>query len=226
MRLCGNKLALMMEALETVRPEIVRAWVDGWVVSRSAPLPVREPWGLRVDVGRPGHVSRHILPAPNPGDLRLLAETISTPGTWLKLCAPAEAVVPWLTPAWSIDEPEFMMTGPLSRGLATAPDGYTLAVTTRSDVTVARLLTAAGEIAARGQIAVTGRTAVVDQVETAPEHRRRGLGRVVMTALADLAASRGARTGILVATPAGQALYRTIGWTTRTPMTAAVLAAS
>jgi GNAT superfamily N-acetyltransferase len=223
MQLCGNKLTDMTQALQSVRLEIVRAWVDGWVVSRNAPLPVPEPWGLRVDVGLPGHVTRHVLPAPTPDDLRLLTETISAPGTWLKLCAPAEAVVPWLTPAWSVDGPEFMMTGQLTRGRVTAPDGYTLAVTTRSEVTVARLLSAAGEIAARGQIAVTGRTAVVDQVETAPNHRRRGLGSVVMRALADVAASRGARTGILVATPAGQALYQSIGWTTRTPMTAAVL---
>ncbi|TLF58662.1 GNAT family N-acetyltransferase, partial [Nonomuraea sp. KC401] len=69
-----------------------------------------EPWGTRVDVGLPGHVARHIVPAPTPEILHRLTGTITTPGTWLKLCAPAEAVVPHLPAAWRVEEPEFMMT--------------------------------------------------------------------------------------------------------------------
>jgi GNAT superfamily N-acetyltransferase len=99
-----------------------------------------------------------------------------------------------------------------------------VAVTTRAGVTVARLLTAAGEVAARGQFALAGWAAVVDQVETAAGHRRRGLGTTVMKTIAATAASMGARTGVLVATAEGRALYETLGWTLHTPMTAAVLA--
>ncbi|WP_113699716.1 GNAT family N-acetyltransferase [Nonomuraea lactucae] len=216
----------MTQAVRTVRPETVRAWVDGWVVSRNAPGPVREPWGLRVDVGLPGHLTRHIVPAPTPATLRHLTAVLNVPGTWLKLCAPAEAVARWLPPSWAVQEPEFMMTGPLEESTATAPTGYTLAVTTRAGVTVARLLTQAGEVAARGQMAITGAItgamAVVDQVETAAHHRRRGLGTVVMKALSSSAAKGGAGTGVLVATPAGRSLYETLGWGVHTPMTAAV----
>ncbi|WP_223166579.1 GNAT family N-acetyltransferase [Nonomuraea sp. SYSU D8015] len=215
----------MTEVLKTAHFSTVRAWVDGWVISRNAPKPVREPWGLRVDVGLPGHVSRHIVAAPTPGILRHLTTTLTTPGTWLKLCAPADAVVPLLPTPWALKDREFMMTAPLPRTAPPeAPPGYTLAVTTRAGVTAARLLTAAGEVAARGQFAVAGRAAVVDQVETAAQHRRRGLGTVIMRTLSSAAASMGARTGILVATAEGQALYETLGWTLHTPMTAVVLA--
>ncbi|GAA2291819.1 hypothetical protein GCM10010149_44130 [Nonomuraea roseoviolacea subsp. roseoviolacea] len=229
----------MTGALKTVRPEPVRAWVYGWVVSRDAPTPVHEPWGLRVDVGLPGHMVRHVVPAPTPAILRRLAALPSVPGTWLKLCAPREDVAPWLPPAWDVQEPEYLMTIPLdpvprTRGVTgmtaaaragvAAPHGYTLAVTTRAGVTVARLLTTAGEMAARGQLAIAGATAVVDKVETAPHHRRRGLGTVVMRALTATAAAGGAADGVLVATPAGRSLYETLGWAVHTPMTAAVLA--
>ncbi|MBB6346508.1 GNAT superfamily N-acetyltransferase [Nonomuraea muscovyensis] len=213
----------MTQAVRTVRPETVRAWVDGWVISRNAPGPVREPWGVRVDVGLPGHLSRHIVPSPTPATLRHLTAVLDAPGTWLKLCAPAEAVERWLPPSWAVQEPEFMMTAELEEAPVTAPPGYTLALTTRAGVTVARLLTQAGEVAARGQLAIAGGTAVVDQVETAGHHRRRGLGTVVMRALAAHAAAGGAGTGVLVATPAGRSLYETLGWCVHTPMTAAVL---
>ena len=213
----------MMEDHEIARIAMVRAWVDGWVISRDTAPPVPEPWGLRVDVGLPGHRVRHIVPAPTPALIQRLTAEISAPDTWLKLCAPAELVAPWLPSAWSIAQPEFMMTATLAAGPAPHPPGYTPAVTTRSGVTVARLITAAGEIAARGQLTIAGRVATMDQVETAPAHRRRGLGSVIMRMLAAEAATRGATTGVLVATPEGRALYENLGWHLHSPMTAAVL---
>ncbi len=75
----------MTEVLKKAHSATVGAWVDGWVISRRAPRPVPEPWGLRVDVGLPGHVARHIVSAPTPEILRRLTATIRTPGTWLKL---------------------------------------------------------------------------------------------------------------------------------------------
>ncbi|WP_187281581.1 GNAT family N-acetyltransferase [Nonomuraea sp. C10] len=212
----------MTKALESTRLDTVRAWVDGWTVSRGTSPPVTEPWGLRVDTGLPGHVARHVVPHPTPALIQRLTSAITVPGTWLKLCAPAELIAPWLPPGWAIDPPEYLMTGTLAREHAAAPPGYTLAVTTRAGVTVARLLTDAGEIAARGQLATAGWAAVVDRVETAENHRRRGLGVVVMKTLAATAVSRGATTGVLVATPEGRKLYESLGWRLRSPMTAAV----
>ncbi|MFD9941403.1 GNAT family N-acetyltransferase [Nonomuraea sp. NPDC059023] len=205
--------------------DIVRAWARGWAVSRATKQPVEELWGLRVDVGLPGHVVRHILPKASPAVLRHLAGTLDAPGTWLKVCAPAEQVAPSLTPAWSVQVPEFMMTARLRRTEVAAPGGYTLAVVQRGQVVTARLLTGDGEVAARGQLALTGATGVVDQVETAAGHRRRGLGSVVMKALSSAGAERGATTGVLLATADGRALYSTLGWRLHTVVTAAVVTA-
>ncbi|WP_063765243.1 GNAT family N-acetyltransferase [Nonomuraea candida] len=216
----------MTEVLKGAHSPTVRAWVEGWAISRSAPAPVTDRWGLRVDVGLPGHVARHIVAAPTPAAVRGLTSAITVPGTWLKLCAPVQAVAPLLPPRWSVQDPEFMMTARLGGDAPPPPPGYHLAVTTRAGVTAARLLTGAGEVAARGQFAIAGTTAVVDQVETAGGHRRRGLGTTVMRTIAATAAARGARTGVLVATAQGQALYETLGWTLHTPMTAAVLTSS
>lgn len=64
-------------------------------------------------------------------------------------------------------------------------------------------------------MAVVGTDAIADRIETVPEHRRRGLGSVVMSSLVENAMAHGATTGILVATADGQQLYSALGWTTR-----------
>ncbi|MGH1551630.1 GNAT family N-acetyltransferase [Streptomyces sp. L7] len=96
---------------------------------------------------------------------------------------------------------------PTVRSRPEVPAGYRLRTWSRAGVTRALVRTEDGAFAARGQIAVTGSTAVVDQVETDPAHRRRGLGRLVMAVLADAAAGQGAVVGVLGATPEGRALY-------------------
>ncbi|MFH8492248.1 GNAT family N-acetyltransferase [Streptomyces longisporoflavus] len=91
----------------------------------------------------------------------------------------------------------------------------------RGQVTRALIKSADGAFAARGQIAGHSRAdrVVFDQIETAPAHRRRGLGRVVMRTLANAAIEAGARTGVLGATVEGQGLYESLGWTTHAPPT-------
>jgi GNAT superfamily N-acetyltransferase len=60
---------------------------------------------------------------------------------------------------------------------------------------------------------------VVDQVETAPEHRRRGLGAPVMRTLQNAALEAGAQRAVLGATAEGRALYTALGWRTAAPLT-------
>ncbi|WP_127356693.1 GNAT family N-acetyltransferase [Actinacidiphila soli] len=61
--------------------------------------------------------------------------------------------------------------------------------------------------------------AVFDQIETSPAHRRKGLGSLVMRALANAAYDAGATTGVLGATVEGRALQESLGWRTDAPLT-------
>ncbi|MFB6893363.1 GNAT family N-acetyltransferase [Kitasatospora sp. NPDC056327] len=198
--------------------EVVREWVEGWILSRGAADPVDEPWGWTVDVGQAAQVARHVLPEPTEADVRKLVAATTAPGTWLKLFADDDTVRPWLGPGWRHDVPGYLMTVPLAAADPVVPAGYTLTSWQRGGVVKVLVRTAEGHYAARGQLAVTGATAVADQIETAPEHRRRGLGSLVMRSLQDAGHRGGATTGILVGTPDGRALYTALGWTVRATM--------
>jgi GNAT superfamily N-acetyltransferase len=202
--------------------ELVSGWIDGWTVSRGAADPVPQPWGWTIDVGQAAHVSRHVLPQPTEAEVRKLVATTSAAGTWLKLFAEDDTVRPWICAGWQFGPPGYLMTVPLTAERPEPRPGYTLTSWTRGGVTRVLVRNEEGHFAARGQIAVTGATAVADQIATADEHQRRGLGSLVMRTLQGVAHSAGAATGILVGSPDGQALYRSLGWTTRSPMASLV----
>lgn len=205
--------------------EAVEAWVGGWAASRGAAEPVPCPWGFTIDVGRPQQVMRHVLTHADEATVRKITENATAAGIWLKTFVPPETLVPWLAPGWSLaGGPGFLMRLAFRAGARDAPevpDDYRMRTWSRSGVTHALVRTTDGAFAARGQIAVTGPTAVVDQVETAPAHRRRGLGRLIMSTLTDAAAEQGATAGTLGATPEGRALYESMGWRVLLPLTGA-----
>ncbi|MFG1811575.1 GNAT family N-acetyltransferase [Streptomyces sp. NPDC049040] len=198
--------------------DLVSGWIDGWTVSRGAADPVAEPWGWTIDVGQVAQVSRHVLPQPGEAEVRKLVATTSAAGTWLKLFAEDDTVRPWIGAGWHFAPPGYLMTLPLAAVRPEPRPGYTLTSWTRGGVTRVLVRNGEGHFAARGQTAVTGATAVLDQIATAAEHRRKGLGSLVVQTLLATAHGAGADTGILVASPDGQALYRSLGWTTRAPM--------
>jgi GNAT superfamily N-acetyltransferase len=143
---------------------------------------------------------------------------VAAPTVWLKVFADPEAVVEWAGPDWAVDAPGWLMSTELRRARTAVPDGYTLRTWTRGGVVRALVVAPDGSFAARAQIAPTGRTAVVDQVETAPEHRRKGLGRLVMHTLHNAALDQGATIGVLGGTPDGRGLYESLGWQTHAPL--------
>jgi GNAT superfamily N-acetyltransferase len=208
---------------------IVRAWVDGWVVSRGAAPPVVEPWGCTIDNGTAAHVTRHVLSGTHDDveeeTVRKVAGAVTGAGVWLKVFADASRVAPCLGEGWWVDpEPGWLMTAPLGtpEGPAvTAPEGYRRRTWARGGVIRTMVAAPDGSWAARGQIAPTGRTAVVDQIETSASHRRRGLGTLVMRTLTRAAFEEGAEVGVLSGTPEGRALYASLGWTTVAPLTSA-----
>ena len=70
------------------------------------------------------------------------------------------------------------------------------------------------KLAARGRVAVVDDTyAVFDQIWTAPDFRRQGLGSLTMRYLSSLALEDDVETGLLIAGLEGQALYSYLGWT-------------
>ena len=135
---------------------------------------------------------------------------------------------PWVAPGRRLDDDGFLMSAPLRPTAAGAPagvpTGYRVRTWARGGVTRVLVLTEDGAFAARGQIAVPspGHTAVIDQVETSPAHRRRGLGSLVMRAFENAAVATGSSTGAPAATTGGQALYEALGRRTHGPLTSLV----
>ncbi|MGW4379504.1 GNAT family N-acetyltransferase [Kitasatospora sp. NPDC004531] len=206
-------------------PHLVRSWLSGWTASRGAADPRPEPWGWTIDVGQPRHPWRHVLPAPTEPDVRELTAGTTVPWTWLKLFDADERALPWIGPGWHVDVPGHLMSCRLRPETPAAVPGYRITSWSRGGVIRAMVRTADGAFAARGQIGLGAGTepggpplAVADQIETAPEHRRRGLGTLLMRTLQSEAHAAGARTGLLVGTTQGRALYTALGWQWHAPM--------
>ncbi|MBP2471648.1 GNAT superfamily N-acetyltransferase [Crossiella equi] len=202
--------------------EVVRAWVWGWSLCRDSASPVAEPDGFRIDVAKPGHRVRYVLPGAD--SVRERAAALSAPGTWLKVCAPREQVLPRLTEPWLAVEPEYLMSLHLPGTPApAAPAGYSVSLEPTRGYHELVVRAPDGGLAAHGRFAVHERTATVDQVWTDPAHRRRGLGRVVMGGLADRALGLGAAKAVLVSTVVGRQLYESLSWRVESEVTAAHL---
>ena len=205
------------------------AWIRGWSHTREVPPPIPHGEGFRIDVGLPRQVARYVFPHASR-DLRTLGETIATPWVFLKACASADELSALLPAGWRLQPDGFMMTcgdAPFRGSGAVAP-GYSLHVddagarTGRAHVCV---LDADGGPAASGHLALGERLATYDRIVTEPAHQRRGLGSAVMHALQALARAHGRHAGVLVATPAGRALYESLGWRLHAPWATAVIPA-
>jgi ribosomal protein S18 acetylase RimI-like enzyme len=199
--------------------ELVRRWLTGWSRCRRLADPEEVPGGLRVTLGLPGRsVEVFALDDADPGALAEAAR-----GGWLTVPTRRPDAVrralerAGLEPA---GEPEALMSTELRRHPVHRPPApYAL----WDGPQRAEVVLPGGQPAAKGMLAVVGEDAVMHAVETEPEHRRRGLGSAVMAALARQGAEQGAETGLLVASPAGQRLYASLGWTHRaTVLTAQV----
>lgn len=216
------KMSLPTEYALKADRDVVASWIKGWALSRGVAAPVQVYDGFRVDVGLPDQKARYLFAEASSGVAKVSRE-IGEPDVFIKVCAPPEAVVPLLTSGWSIAPVGFMMTADdLYRTDTRHPDDYQYRLEPVPRGYVASALAENGDVGASGRVFLVGSTAVFDQIATHPDHRRRGLGRSIMSELGVVASRDGATRGSLVATPDGRALYSTLGWRPHSLITTAV----
>ena len=203
-------------------PGLVRGWLAARSLARALPAPIADHGGWRVDTGTDAERQRFVFASATPG-LAHLAATIDAPAVFLKLCADAATFRALLPPRWSITDANRMMVTdvapPPRRPLA---PGYIATTTRDGDVAHVAITGPAGDLAASGYAAELDGIYVYDRIVTAEAHRRRGLGRVVMTTLATTRRSARSRQ-ILTATDLGAALYASLGWREYCPYTSAAI---
>ena len=171
---------------------------------------------------------RYVLLALGPARVRQLAANEREPPAAIKVCAEVADLARHLPDHRLLHEQRYLMTMPLSDARASADrklqPGYSLAIRKEEAVITAEIRDEAEVLAASGKIAITPPYFIVDDIGTEAGHRRRGLGSAMMAALNRASIEAGARTGLLVATSDGHALYSAIGWRVRTPYASAYLA--
>ncbi|MET9364587.1 N-acetyltransferase [Streptomyces sp. NPDC006632] len=208
-----------------IESELIRRWLSGWTAAHS--LPKVEPLesagdGLRSTCDQLGReVEVFALRADEePESLARLVASVAAARqtTWLTVPTLRPGTVEAVVGAAGLEllhRSEWFMTTDLTEHPQHAPAApYEREVRTEGPVTVVSLRDSSGDVAARGTIAVVGADAIADRIETDAAHRRRrGMGRAVMSALAEAAVAQGARTGLLIASEEGQRLYSSLlGW--------------
>lgn len=205
-----------------IDPQLVLAWQTAHSIARGAPLPVHDRGGYRVDTGSDKEAKRWVFPELGDG-LRELAQEITAPRHYLKLCGTDEALRSVLPARWALQPANyFMVTTAAGADPKPLPEGYRLDIERDGAVTRVSIIAPTGDLAANGSAAEAAGVFIYDRIETAQDHRRKGLGVAVMNALASTRQSP-TSTQLLVATQDGRGLYTNLGWTVLAPFAAATI---
>lgn len=201
-------------------PGLVTAWLCARSICRGLPLPVADRGGLRVDTDLPAEMRRWVFAQPCDG-LRSVAREVTSPRHPIKLSGPAGELMAALPAGWQLQSPGYLMTCRTPTEAARSlPPGHRLESARHGATAVARILAPDGSLAASGHAAEARGVFIYDRIVTAPEHRRKGLGNIVMNALKAHRTSASAPQ-LLVATDDGLGLYKTLGWTVISPFSTA-----
>lgn len=195
---------------EGLDPRLLYAWLTARSLARELPMPVAEHGGFRVDTGSETETVRWVFPCIGAG-LKTLARTLHQPRQFLKVCDTAGALRAALPAHWTIHAPSHVMRANGMMPRRQLSDGYSVAVEQSGRVTSVRIVTDTGILAASGYGAERDGVFVYDRIVTEPEHRRKGLGHVLMQTLHEARANPNSFE-LLVATDDGRALYETLGW--------------
>jgi len=205
-----------------VDPKLVFAWQAAHSIARSSPPPVHDRGGFRVDTHSEKEVKRWVFPQLCDG-LRAIAHDITAPRHYLKLCGSDEELRSALPARWEVQPANyFMIAAVATLGTKPLPNGYRMELHQAGPVTRACIIAPDGDLAASGCAAETADVFIYDRIETAQDHRRKGLGAAVMTALGAARKSL-ASPQLLVATGDGRNLYANLGWSVLAPFAAATI---
>lgn len=191
-------------------PHLLHAWLAARSLARGLRMPVPEHGGFRVDTGSEAETVRWVFPCIGDG-LKDVGRSINQPRQFVKVCDTAEALRAALPAHWTIHAPSHVMRANGEMPRRQLADGYAIAVEQSGAVTSVRIATNTGILAASGYGAETDGVFVYDRIVTELEHRRKGLGHVLMQTLHEARRDLDSFE-LLVATGDGQALYETLGW--------------
>lgn len=209
-------------ASSPIDPKLVFAWQAGHSIARKSPPPVLDRGGFRVDTHSEKETKRWVFPQPCDG-LSEIAGEISAPRHYLKLCDTNEALRSALPARWELQPANyFMHTTTTINETPSLPDGYRMELHQAGPFTQVLIIAPHGDVAASGTAAETADAFVYDRIETALDHRRKGLGLVVMSALGSAKKSV-ACPQLLVATEDGRGLYARLGWAVISPFATATI---
>lgn len=201
---------------------LLERWLTGWSRSRGLPHPVRHDGGLRVDVGWPGQVRRHVFVDAGSA-LQHCAAGVRERFVHIKAAVARGQLMQALPDGWMFEEERYLMarSGPMQ---AASPLGPNLRIVSSSEhgTAVLCIVDADGAVVGSGRITLDQGTAVFDRIETAATRRRQGVASALMLALDRLAIDAGVTERLLVATEAGAHLYRHLGWQMLAPWSTAV----
>lgn len=203
-----------------IDPKLLFAWQAAHSIARGSPVPVHDRGGFRVDTYSEKEVKRWVFPALCDG-LREIAREITAPRHYLKLCGSDEELRSALPARWAIQPANYLMTTAVADlDTKPLPAGYRMELHRAGPVTRASVIAPNGDLAATGCAAESAEAFIYDRIETAQDHRRKGLGVAVMVALGS-ARNSVASQQLLVATEDGRGLYANLGWTVLAPFAAA-----
>ncbi|MGN7917267.1 hypothetical protein [Lysobacter sp. 22409] len=203
-----------------IDPKLLFAWQAAHSIARGSPVPVHDRGGFRVDTYSEKEVKRWVFPALCDG-LREIAREITAPRHYLKLCGSDEELRSALPARWAIQPANYLMTTAVADlDTKPLPAGYRMELHRAGPVTRASVIAPNGDLAATGCAAESAEAFIYDRIETAQDHRRKGLGVAVMVALGS-ARNSVASQQLLVATEDRRGLYANLGWTVLAPFAAA-----
>lgn len=167
-------------------------------------------------------VKRWVFPQLCEG-LYGIADEITAPRHYLKLCGTNDELRSALPARWEIQPANYFMKATVATSeTSSLPDGYRMELHQAGPVTQVHIIAPDGDLAASGSSAETADVFIYDRIETALDHRRKGLGIAVMSALGS-ARKFSTAPQLLVATEDGRSLYTRLGWTVIAPFAAATI---